>query len=427
MEKTENIKMPEPLHLKKIHTKLDLFSETNVIRQWPGYRVADILFYLYLFNKYKHTCLIKDKGEPFLGVRFKINTKLSSSELSNYKEHLRSISTQLSKCIEKKPDSIVIPLYLEFSTTNHANLLIYRKKDNIIEHFEPHGSVFMGDNIEDKRSIVTQLKSFIDMLNSDLIKIKKNPVTLISSDVVCPYIYGLQGLEAASKQEKLPLEGKGYCAAWSMFFTELVLKNPTVPTNELLNIIINKFDKNIEKQRNYLRQIIIGYVNLIHNKIEKYFQFITGTKDTLDNIIEMMNKGQYDFGVNYNTTLTIQTVLLNNPSLTKKKYLKNLENHKLTNPKNKLEIDRHINVLKQMDLINPSPSPLSSNIYSSSKTKKASKKGTKTRKLITKKVINCGENSKLNDDTGRCNKIKVYPVCPSTRNSITNRCKTIKQ
>ncbi len=107
--------------------------------------------------------------------------------------------------------------------------------------------------------------------------------------------------------------------------------------------------------------------------------------------------------------------------------MKNLENHKLTNPKNKLEIDRHINVLKQMDLINPSPSPLSSNSYSSSKTKKASKKGTKTRKLITKKVINCGENSKLNDDTGRCNKIKVYPVCPSTRNSITNRCKTIKQ
>ena len=131
----------------------------------------------------------------------------------------------------------------------------------------------MGDNIEDKRSIVPQLKSFIDMLNSNLIKIKKKPVTLISSDVVCPYIYGLQGLESASKQVKYLIQGKGYCAAWSMFFTELVLKNPTVPTNELLNIIISKFDKNIEKQSNYLRQIIVGYVNLIHNKIEKYFQF----------------------------------------------------------------------------------------------------------------------------------------------------------
>lgn len=425
MEKTENIKMPEPLHLKKINTKLDFFSETPVIRQWPGYSVVDTLFYLYLFNKYKHNCLIKDGGGSLLGVRLKINKKLSFAELSDYKEHLGSISTQLSKCIKKNLNSIVIPLYLEFSTTNHANLLIYRKKDNIIEHFEPHGSVFMGDNIEDKRSIVTQLKSFIDMLNSNLIKIKKKPVTLISSDVVCPYIYGLQGLEASSKQVKYPLQGKGYCAAWSMFFTELVLKNPTVPTNELLNIIINKFDKNIEKQRNYLRQIIVGYVNLIHNKIEKYFQFITGTKDTLDNIIEMMNKGQYDFGVNYNTTLTIQTVLLNNPSLTKKKYLENLENHNLTHPETKLETDRYINVLKQMDLI--IPSPLSSNSSSSSKTKKTSKKGKKTRKLITKKVIICGENSKLNDDTGRCNKIKVYPVCPSTRNSITNRCKTIKE
>ena len=59
MEKTENIKMPEPLHLKKINTKLDFFSETPVIRQWPGYSVVDTLFYLYLFNKYKHNCLIK--------------------------------------------------------------------------------------------------------------------------------------------------------------------------------------------------------------------------------------------------------------------------------------------------------------------------------------------------------------------------------
>ena len=426
MEKTENIKMPEPLHLKKITTKLDFFSETPVIRQWPGYTVVDTLFYLYLFNKYKHNCLIKDGGGTLLGVRLKINIYLSPAELSDYNEHLRSISTQLSKCIKKNLNSIVIPLYLEFSTTNHANLLIYRKKDNIIEHFEPHGSVFMGDNIKDKQSIVPQLKSFIDMLNSNLIKIKKKPVTLISSDVVCPYIYGLQGLESASKQVKYLLQGKGYCAAWSMFFTELVLKNPTVPTNELLNIIISKFDKNMEKKSNYLRQIIVGYVNLIHNKIEKYFQFITGTKDTLDNIIGMMKKGQSDFfQVNYGTTLTIQTELLNNPSLTKKKYLKNLENQKLTNPENTLEIDRYINVLKQMDLI--SPSPLSSNSSSSSKTKKASKKGKKTRKLITKKVINCGENSKLNDDTGRCNKIKVYPVCPLTRNPITNRCKTKKQ
>ena len=211
------------------------------------------------------------------------------------------------------------------------------------------------------------------MLNSNLIKIKKKTVTLISSNVVCPHIYGLQGLESLSTRVKYPLQGKGYCAAWSMFFTELVLKNPTVPTNELLNIIISKFDKNMEKKSNYLRQIIVGYVNLIHNKIEKYFQFITGTKDTLDNIIGMMKKGQSDFfQVNYGTTLTIQTELLNNPSLTKKKYLKNLENQKLTNPENTLEIDRYINVLKQMDLI--SPSPLSSNSSSSSKTKKASKR-----------------------------------------------------
>ena len=432
MNKTKKIKMPEPIHIKKINTKLDFFSKTNVIRQWSGYDVIDTLFYLYLFNKYKQNCLIKYKGansKHSLGLELQIKTNLSRNEYSVYEKHLRMVSIKLSECIEKNPDSIVIPLYIKKSDGGHANILIYRKKDNVIEHFEPHGSKIITRDPQNNQLIETQLNLFIAMLNEQLKKNNKPPVNLIPSNTVCPYIYGLQGLEEKASQKKSALEGGGYCAAWSMFFTELVLKNPTIPSDELLNIIINKFDKDIEKQRNYLRKVIIGYVNLIHNKIEKYFYFITGVKGSVDKINEMIKANRTDnFIANYDTIINIQTELFNNPSLTKKGYIEILEKKKLNTkkPDQKLEIDREIYFLNQMDQISVSPD--SSYINSSKgKTKKGKKgKNNNTRKLI-KKVIVCPQGSQINPKTGRCNKIKVYPTCPPTRNPITNRCKTMNE
>ena len=428
MEKTKKIKMPEPIHIKKINTKLDFFSKTNVIRQWSGYDVIDTLFYLYLFNKYKQNCLIKYKGassKHSLGLELQIKSNLSRTEYSVYEKHLRMVSIKLSECIEKNPDSIIIPLYIKKSNGGHANILIYRKKDNVIEHFEPHGSKIITQNPQNNQLIETQLNLFIAMLNEQLKKKNKPPVNLIPSNTVCPYIYGLQGLEEKASQKKSALEGGGYCAAWSMFFTELVLKNPTIPSDELLNIIINKFDKDIEKQRNYLRKVIIGYVNLIHNKIEKYFYFITGVKGSVDNIHEMIKANQTDnFIANYETIINIQTELFNNPSLTKKEYIEILEKKKLNtkNPDQKLEIDREIYFLNEMDQI--SVSPVSSNISSS---KSKPKKGKKGKNNKTRKLIVCPQGSQINPETGKCNKIKVYPVCPLTRNPITNRCKTMNE
>ena len=432
MDKTKKIKMPEPIHIKKINTKLDFFSNTNVIRQWSGYDVIDTLFYLYLFNKYKQNCLIKYKGassKNSLGLELQIKTNLSRTEYSVYEKHLQMVSIKLSECIEKNPDSIVIPLYIKKSNGGHANILIYRKKDNVIEHFEPHGSKMITRDPQNNQLIQTQLNLFIAMLNDQLKKNNKPPVNLIPSNTVCPYIYGLQGLEEKASQKKTALEGGGYCAAWSMFFTELVLKNPTIPSNELLNIILNKFNKDIEKQRTYLRKVIIGYVNLIHNKIEKYFYFITGVKGSVDKIHEMIKANRTDnFIANYDTIINIQTELFNNPSLTKKGYIEILEKKKINtkNPDQKLEIDREIYFLNQMDQISVSPD--SSYINSSkSKSSSKSKKGKKGKNNKTKKLIICPQGSQINPETGRCNKIKVYPTCPPTRNPITNRCKTMNE
>ena len=79
-----------------------------------------------------------------------------------------------------------------------------------------------------------------------------------------------------------------------------------------------------------------------------------------------------------------------------------------------------------MDQISVSPD--SSYINSSkSKSSSKSKKGKKGKNNKTKKLIICPQGSQINPETGRCNKIKVYPTCPPTRNPITNRCKTMNE
>lgn len=428
MEEDKKIKLPKPLHVKKIHSKLDLLSEKNIIRQWTGYDIVDTLFYLYLFNKYKNNCLIKTAGitsTGALGLELHVMHKILNKQI--YREHLETVSKQISQCIGRNVDSIIIPMYLKMPDGGHANLLIYRKNDNTIEHFEPHGSYYLLlSNKKINNLIELRLKEFISILNKQLKKDKNYPVKLIPSNDVCPFIKGLQALEETSSKKKIPLEGEGYCAAWSMFFTELALKNPTIPSNELLNIIYNKLDKDPKKQADYLRQVITGYVNLIHDKIEKYFHFITGTQGKIDNIIEMIKEGQYhDIIFDFYSIVNIQYVLLNNPSLTKKKYLELLEYHKknITDPNKIIEINREINILNRMDLI-LSPSPVSSLSKTKSKSKQMiTKRKTRTRKNI--KTKDCPEGSKMNLETGRCNKIKVYPPCPPTRDPITHRCKAI--
>jgi hypothetical protein len=431
-KKLKLVKMPEPIHIKRIHSKLDFFSEKNIIRQWPGYDIIDTLFYLYLFNKYKNNCLIKHSGiisYIALGLELHIRVKVANRKI--YKDHLLSVSKQLSECIGRNLNSIVIPLYLKGSNGGHANLLIYRKNDHTIEHFEPHGAYYsLSTNNKINKLIDIRLNEFMSILNKQLKKINKPPVKLIPSNDVCPVIKGLQALEESSTKQKLPLEGKGYCAAWSMFFTELALKNPTIPSNELLNIIYNKLDKDPEKQSNYLRQVITGYINLIYDKIEKYFYFITGTQGKIDNIIEMFKKGNYrDILFDFSSIINIQNALLNDPSLTKKRYLEILEYRKMKtmNPNEIKELDREIDILNRMELL-LSPSPVSSLSKTKSKTKAKSKtRSKKTNKLSkTKKVIHCPEGSKINPITGRCNKIKVYPPCPPTRDPITHRCKRIE-
>jgi len=457
MEKEPKIELPKPApeHIESIHRKLDFFSESNPIRRWAGYDIIDVFFYLYLFNKYKNNCLIKYKGvasRNALGLELQIKQRMTKIDKLDYMEHLQAIANQLANCIKREPTSIVIPLYLKTPHGGHANILIYRKNGNIIEHFEPHGKKYSRKDEKINDLIDKKLDEFINILNGILKKDKKQPVTLVSSTDVCPVIIGLQAIEGMATNKKLRLEGGGYCAAWSMFFTELALKNPTIPSNELLNIVYDKL-KNVDKDNksetplapDYLRKVIIGYINLINQKIQKYFSFILGENITLEKLTELIKKGGHrEFLSSFNTIINIEMELLNNPSLTKEQYLIILQNkaRNITDPYEVNNINKQIDILNGMNLLlNPSPpsgemkndsQKLKSKVLSSSPksiTKKSRTDSTNV-EVISEKILRKSDDTPIElESLSSVSSFQISPNCPEGKifDTKKGRCVKIKQ
>jgi hypothetical protein len=307
-------KIKMPTVSAKIHKKLDLFADDKIVQKWSATYIVSSLFYSYLFNKYKHNCInLQFNKQPgiMMSLYYSEDTFRPGNSL-----------IKIFRCIDKnKSDVVVIPLTLKSPNSYHANLLIYRKKYNTIEHFEPHGSSYGARGENEKSRIIN---ANLDIIIENLNKTRGSDIKLVRSDVVCPRMQGLQGLEGSSKILKLDKEGGGYCGAWSMFFTELVLKNPTIPSSELMQIIFDKIDSKVVAT-DYLRKIIIGYVNVIHDNIKKYYSFISGIKNiTVDEIMEIDDKTS-PFMTDYVSIVNVQTFILNKPSADKEEYLKHLK------------------------------------------------------------------------------------------------------
>ena len=438
----QDIKLPEPIRVKNIHSKLDIFAENNDIEHWNGNEIIDTFFYLYLFNKYKQNCFIrynklkKNTAYYFLGLKLIIKEKKETTieETSNFDIHMLEIAKQLANCIKRQElPNIILPLYLEFFNSGHANLLIYRQKNNVIEHFEPHGSQLRMPAKKIK-AINNKLDEFISILNKELPQ--QSQVQLVRANDVCPMFDGLQVLEEKSTVPKLEIQGGGYCAAWSMFFTELALKNPNYSSNELINIIYDKLNQLSKKDRNnYLRKVIVGYVNLINDKIDKYFSIIFGRHISPASIKKIIKEGRdINFMTNMSAILEIENAFLNDPTQTKEDYLDYLQIKIRTTTDNseKNKLIKQEQILNNIDeLLNPSPITGQSKSPSKKSTSQVTDNNpefpSKKSKSPSNKPLSPSKKSSVNEEKSRCDEKKLKP-CSNTqiRNPKTCRCNKIK-
>jgi hypothetical protein len=300
-----SLKLPEPLpntidYNERVATKMDkMFQLQEKVEPFIGDYFLENLFYLYLFNKYRMDCTLTHKSKGYM-MEFILKIYIPSNPewdiIQN--DYLKDNVWDLYSCIIEEDEPIIIVPFIinvnieDRGSFGHANLLIYRRSTRQLEHFEPHGTSYGGIG---KRIVVQQINTYLETLVSmvnakienenDLVKDDTRsddeatpddvePINLVKAHDVCPVIDGVQALEGASTIPKnAAIEPGGYCSAWSMFFTELCLKNPTIPSKQIYAAIMNKTDLYSNKN-DYLRNVIRGYTCFINNKIAKHFSTI---------------------------------------------------------------------------------------------------------------------------------------------------------
>ena len=285
-----NLKFPEPLPDKinfdeKLSKKMTLLvNKHQEIKPFIGATLFKDIFYLYLFNKYKTKCFIAH-GSKNTVPEIKISINQDKPNIND--NLLKGLAQILANCISKNEPIIIIPLSLKITsgekTSGHANLLIYRNNTRQLEHFEPHGVDFQGVSEETMFLVNETLDKDLDYLvkniNTELDEKNLLPIKLLKAHEVCPRLDGVQVLENMSRLPKLPIEPEGYCVAWSMFFAEMCLKNPEIPSEQIYRAIL---DERIKKGSNldYFKKMIRGYTCFINNKMAKYFSQILGVETT---------------------------------------------------------------------------------------------------------------------------------------------------
>ena len=334
-QKDDSFKLPvryeDTNESKEFKRRLDKFTLETEINPWIAYYPLTTVFYIHLLHKYKMNCLLSSsRTKTFVGFYFSFDLQKQTYEGLDAKH----IVEQLFKCIQNGVAIITIPLIINFIENGnhnpHANILIYRKKFNTIEHFEPHGKWF-NDNLDMAKLINSAIEDQVNYLNSliqnkyvnDPTKLKL--VKFISAEDSCPVIMGFQDVQHRYTKEGRKDHEDGYCGAWSLFFTELALCNPEIQSKDLMDKMYDRFynkvtqSYNYKKMGDYFLDIIRGYSRMIHKKVLKVLDVVFG-KDYIT-VGQINDPNLWDtLHSEIGLLVDVEVELLNNPHITRENY-----------------------------------------------------------------------------------------------------------
>ena len=287
----EKLILPEPLKVKPSIAKyLDkLEDDGKTIWAFEGSDIIEHIFYLHLINKYKSKCIPKGIKRK-IGLDISLKVKYTKEEESELNQHFNETGKSIADCVKKGEEIILIPLTYLRGIGAHYNLLVYKVKNNTVEHFEPHGGEVKG-NLQLQESSKRVMEHFVKIVNVYLKRNGLREAQYVEASEVCPYIRGLQDLEGVSKLKKVKvgkLEPAGYCVAWGLFFAELNLKNPTLTSSEILDNIYNYLTTK-ESGPDYLKRVIRGYAGYIYQNVDRYLEIFFKPRIRLGEIIGREN------------------------------------------------------------------------------------------------------------------------------------------
>ena len=282
-------KLSFPLKLKNYCIDLDYQMGSNFVT-YTGVAL-DILFGLiYILKNYNNitstTLTLNFKNNQILKDYYNKNEdrEVEDDELLNleiiwnnqnifYPDNLNEIIETFLK--NKSKRFLIIPIGIELSQDSHANILIYDKKLNEIERFEPNGGTFpfkfnYNPNLLDKL-----LKDKFDELI--------NGVKYFSPGSYLPKI-GFQLLESYDhyKTKKIGDPG-GFCAAWCTWYAFMRIKYENLDRKKLCLKLIRKI-----KEEN------ISFKDLIRNFASKIVSIRDDTLKEADLDINNWINGNYE-------------------------------------------------------------------------------------------------------------------------------------
>jgi ankyrin repeat protein len=261
---------PQKKFTKCVH--LDTESSNLELCTFTGETIEILLGLIFLLRKYNNACstltsnfkINNDLCNYFLSIGIKTHSKcefLNFEIVWVYKKLFFSdnFHQNFKKCLNNKNIRfIIIPLGIEIEKGSHANYLIFDKKTYELERFEPYGSgTPYKFNYNNK---------LLDNLLSFKFSEIDNNIKYINPDKYLPKI-GFQYFDIYESKTSKIGDPAGFCALWSIWYTDMRMKYPDVNRKSL----VNKLLKEIKMKGISFKNLIRNYSHDIIELRDKVF------------------------------------------------------------------------------------------------------------------------------------------------------------
>ena len=177
------------------------------------------------------------------------------------------LSNQIRSC--RKPFFIVL---LEIGHVNggilHENMLIYDTEAKTMERFEPHGTTSYGipEHLCYKTERVDAVvKEWIDATS-------KGEVIYVPPLDYCPSYQALQ----AEERQQLPTDPGGFCVAWTLWYADIRLGNPTLSRQAVVEL-----SKQFLTSIGSLTAFIRNYADYVEKVLDRIRAFIQQSQENI--------------------------------------------------------------------------------------------------------------------------------------------------
>lgn len=244
----------------------DQSSKTDLCT-FTGSSIDILIGLIYLLSKHDYACstitsnfmINTDLCNYFSDIGIKTKTRcnfLNFEIVWIYKKLFFSDNfiDNFHKCSKNvKTRFIIVPLGIELSNGSHANYLIFDKKTYEIERFEPYGS--------DSPYRFNYNSNLLDTILSFKFREIDENIKYIKPKSYLPKI-GFQYFDVYESNTTNIGDPGGFCALWSIWYTDMRLKYPEVGRAELVNKLLKEIKMSNASFKSLIRNYSINITNI---------------------------------------------------------------------------------------------------------------------------------------------------------------------